>query len=145
MQDFRHEVDVQVRYGDVDMLGHVNNANYITYVEEARIQYARDVFGWDGQPSTLGLIVARISIDYLQPLYSGQVIRTYTRCTRLGNKSFDLAHRMVRVTDEATAASVETTLVAYDALAESSHPVPDRFRQGIINFEQVPPEGSHET
>jgi acyl-CoA thioester hydrolase len=143
VQDFRHHIDLKVRFGDVDMLGHVNNAQYITYVEEARIQYARDVFGWDGTPSKLGLIVARITIDYLMPLYSGEIIRMYTRCTRLGNKSFDLAHLMIRTEDDALASKVETTLVAYDAVAETSHPIPDTFRNGIVGFENVPPEGSH--
>ena len=139
--DFRHSIDLFARFGDVDMLGHVNNTVYITYVEEARIQYARDVFGWDGTPSKLGLIVARIAIDYLLPIYAGQTIRLYTRCTRLGNKSFDLAHLMLR--EDELASKIETTLVAYDAEAEKSHPIPDAFRQNIIAYEIVPPEGSY--
>ena len=138
--DFRHSIELMARFGDVDMLGHVNNAVYITYVEEARIQYARDVLGWDGTPSKLGLIVARIAIDYLLPIYAGQTLRLYTRCTRLGNKSFDLAHLMLL--DEALVSNIDTTLVAYDAVTEQSHPLPDAFRQNIIAYETVPPEGS---
>jgi acyl-CoA thioester hydrolase len=145
VQDFRHSIELRARFGDVDMLGHVNNAQYITYVEEARIQYARDVLGWDGTPAKLGLIVARIAIDYLLPLYAGETIRLYTRCTRLGNKSFDLAHIMTRAEDDAVASKIETTLVAYDAATEQSTPIPDAFRQNIIAYEITPPEGAHAT
>jgi acyl-CoA thioester hydrolase len=137
--EFRHAIELTARFGDVDMLGHVNNAQYITYVEEARIQYVRDVLGWDGTPATLGLIVARIAIDYLLPIYAGQQVRVFTRCTRLGNKSFDLAHLMSR--EDVLASKIETTLVAYDAMTEQSHVIPEARRQDIIAYELVSPEG----
>lgn len=140
VEDFRHSIDITARFGDVDMLGHVNNAMFITYVEEARIQYARDVFGWDGTPEKLGLIVARIAINYLLPVYAGQTVRLFTRCTRLGNKSFDLAHLMMR--DDAHISKIDTTLVAYDMVRAQSHPVPDAVRRNIITYEIAPPEGS---
>ena len=142
LEDFKHSIEITPRFGDVDMLGHVNNAKYITYVEEARIQYARDILGWDGVPSHLGMIVARVAIDYLLPLYAGQPIRMFTRCTRLGGKSFDVSHMMIRLQDDAVASTTETTLVAYDVTAEKSKLIPDDFRQNIIAFEKVPPEGS---
>jgi acyl-CoA thioester hydrolase len=84
---FRHKFKVEVRFSDLDAIGHVNNSRYLTYAEEARIDYFRTVFGLDTQNLNFGTVVARNEIDYIKPILLGDHITIYTRCTHIGNKS----------------------------------------------------------
>ena len=99
----------RVRFRDCDAMGHVNNAVYSTYLEEARI----GVLG-----GLSGFILARVEIDFRAELRMGEEIEVRTRCSRIGTKSFDLEH--VIATGERVVAEAKSVLVAYDyGLAES--------------------------
>src|SRR5262249_22727502 len=63
-EGFRHHQPIQVRWGDMDAFGHVNNAVFLTYIEHARIQYARGLDLWGGGRGSLGMILAHIEMDF---------------------------------------------------------------------------------
>src|SRR5579862_452703 len=94
---YKHKTPIQIRFKDVDMMGHVNNATYHAYIELARITYFNDVLGskvdWRKQD---GVILARTEIDYKQPIFFDDKICVHTRCSKLGNKSLDLSWVIVR-------------------------------------------------
>ena len=73
----------RVRFRDCDAMGHVNNAVYSTYLEEARIGVLGDLFDF---------ILARVEIDFRSELRMGEDVEVRTRCPRIGTKSFDLEH-----------------------------------------------------
>jgi acyl-CoA thioester hydrolase len=85
---------IEVRFRDVDALGHVNNAVVVTYLEVAR-------FGWwqgflRGRPfEDEGFLIARIEVDYRRPILITDSIRVEVRCPRIGNSSFDIHSRVV--------------------------------------------------
>ena len=60
LTDFKHKTRIQIRFKDIDKLGHVNNANHITYLELARVNYLNDVFKQLIDWSKEGIILARI-------------------------------------------------------------------------------------
>lgn len=140
LEDFKHQIRIMARFADADMMGHVNNAKYVTYVEEARIHYARDVLGWRDESGTLGMILARTEIDYLLPLKIGQTVRVYTRCSRIGRKSFDLQYAIVMDEGEALVSTCKTAMVAFDYERGVSVPVKDSWRERILAYENTPPE-----
>ena len=84
-------------------MGHVNNAVYSTYLEEARI----DVLGGLSE-----FILARVEIDFRSELRAGEEIEVGTRAGRLGTKSFELEHE-IRVGGRLVA-EAKGVLVAYD-------------------------------
>jgi len=141
---FRHYIDLPIRYGDIDMLQHVNNARYLTYAEQARVAYATDVLCWDGDWRTLNMILARVEVDYLQPLWLTDRLRLYTRCARLGHKSYTLEYLYIRLdaglAPRDLAARCRSVLVAYDVATQQSRPVPEAWRAAILAYEPVPPE-----
>ena len=139
LEDFKHSVIITPRFADTDIMGHVNNAKYVTYLEEARIQYARDVFDWNGEASKIGMILAKTQIDYLLPLHIGNTIQVHTRCSRIGRKSFDLTYVMVLVKGDRLVASATTTMVAYDYTREASIMVSDSWRERMIAYEKLTP------
>lgn len=97
MQNFKHKTPIQIRFKDIDKMGHVNNANHLTYVEYARIRYFEDVVRADGQWSKdIGVILARTEIDYKLPIFLHDQVSVFTRCARIGNKSMTTEFAIVR-------------------------------------------------
>ncbi len=135
-ENYRYHTDVQIRYGDLDTLGHVNNSRFLTYLEQARVTYFADHNLWDGGASELGLIVARICVDYKLPLRgSDQTVDVWTRISHLGNKSFTMQHLINRSRDGATAGTSEITMVCFNYVADQTVPIPQIWRDTIIAYE----------
>lgn len=140
IENYRHKITLSPRFADVDMLGHVNNAKYITYIEEARIIYADEVFRGERDAEDVFMILAKTVIDYLLPIHHSQIVEVYTRCARLGRKSFDLEYLMVRAVDHEIISTAVTTMVAYDYAAQKSILIPDEWKHRIREYEKLPPE-----
>jgi acyl-CoA thioester hydrolase len=139
-QNYRYSTFIPIRYGDMDTLGHVNNAKYLTYLEQSRISYIRDRGMWDGSLSAQGLIIARIEIDYRAPISmdDGQAV-VWTRVSRIGNKSFEMTQVVLaeRGGQTLTAAEAKTVIVVYDYTTGVTVPVPDSWRALITQFESL--------
>jgi acyl-CoA thioester hydrolase len=106
-----------VRFRDCDPMGHVNNAVYSTYLEQARI----GVLG-----GLTEFILARVEIDFRAELRAGEEIEVRTRCGRVGTKSFDLEHELR--TDGRVVAEARSVLVSYDYELGASIEVPAELR-----------------
>ncbi len=132
---FRYTHHIDIRYADVDVLGHVNNVRYFTYMETARVEYFADVVGWDGQWQTMSFILARTSCDFKLPLGYGDGVRVCVRVSRLGKKSFDMAYALIRERDDALAAVGSSTQVAYDYQTKQSILIPDTWRVKMVSYE----------
>jgi len=137
---FRHHLPMPVRWGDMDALGHVNNATYLTYLEQARLTYFNDLGLWDASVNQLGLIMAKVVLDYKLPLVSTDDVHVFTRTARLGGKSFDTEQVIVRRVGEQleTAAHGIITLVVFDYQANRSTAIPQAWRDKLISYEPVP-------
>ena len=138
MQNFKHKVLIQIRFKDTDKMGHVNNANYLTYIEYARIKYFDDVIGTNVKWShSVGVILARVEIDYKAPVFLRDSIFVYTRCSRLGTKSFTLDWVIVREKNgvEEIVAQGNAVLVCYDYEHEKTVALPDQQREKIKSYE----------
>lgn len=140
LEDFKHSVTITPRFADVDMMGTVNNAVYHTYLEEARVQYTRDVFRGGGEFTPPGMILVKSQMDYLMPLHMSETIKIFTRCSRFGRKSFDLSYVMVMADDERLVSVATTTLVAYDYSRRKSVVIPESWRERVTTYETVQPQ-----
>jgi len=109
---------VAVRYRDIDAFGHVNNAVYLSYLEQARIDYFAEMAGTTWDWNAYGAIVARNEIDYLRPIHLGNKVTICTWCAELGRSSMKMAYQIYGKTSETgewwLAAKAETVIVAYD-------------------------------
>jgi acyl-CoA thioester hydrolase len=111
----------RVRFRDCDAMGHVNNAVYSTYLEEARIGVLGDLFDF---------ILARVEIDFRSELRMGEEVEVRTRCSRVGTKSFDLEHEIV-TSGGCLVAEARSVLVSYDYERGESVAVPDALRERL--------------
>jgi len=136
MSDFRFHIPIDVRYGDLDPQWHVNNARYLTFLEQGRMEYLRTLELWDGDDFfNLGLIVADVHIAYLAPMFLGQKVRLDLRVARMGRKSLVFEYRLVDSENAKVLAKAESVMVAFDYHAHSSIPLPEDWRQKILAFE----------
>lgn len=108
-------VDVPIRWSDMDAYGHVNNVEYLRYLEEARVVAFRQWFGQDRSLLDEGVLVARSEIDYLAPMvFNYRPARIELWCSRISGASFDVAYRVGQDETDQVFAHAESTLVTYD-------------------------------
>ena len=138
MSDFNFYHPIEVRYGDLDPQGHLNNAKYLTYMEQARIAYIRHLGLWSGGSfMDIGVILAEVRVTYKAPIHWGQPVRVGVKVTRLGNKSFDIHYTIEDAETGVEHASGATVQVAYDYKTGKTIPIPDRWRETLTEFENL--------
>ncbi|MHA6203997.1 acyl-CoA thioesterase [Dyella soli] len=89
---------IGVRWRDLDAFNHVNNANYLTYLEEARLQWLQHVPGWFDEQSMP--VLAASNINYRRPIEWPAQLQVRLSCERLGTSSITLAHHIVDADDD---------------------------------------------
>jgi acyl-CoA thioester hydrolase len=126
-------VSIEVPYRDIDAMGHLNNAVYLSYCEFARQKYwdrlvgLRNVFD-------IGFVMASASIDYRLPAYMGDRLEIEIRCGRIGNASFDFSYRITRGDD--LVAEARSTQVLWDWDSQKKRPFTEELRSRIAEVER---------
>jgi acyl-CoA thioester hydrolase len=128
---------MEVRYGDLDPQGHLNNAKYLTYFEQARIHYFEELglFSRGQSFMDVGTIVADIHIKYLAPVYLGAPIRVGVRAAAIGNKSITLQETIVDGESGKVYADGTVVLVTYDYRTHETIRVSEAWRRTITEYE----------
>jgi len=128
---FRHRLDV--RFRDCDPMGHVNNAVYLTYLEQARFAHWRAVWGhnFEGLPDgTPGVILARAEIDYRIPARYGDVLEVRIGLERIGRTSFTYVYDVVDQREQIVA-NARTVQVMYDYGIGAPAPLSDELKSRL--------------
>ena len=131
---FRFSTQLEVRWRDLDALGHVNNAVYFTYLEQARFRYLREIGLLGDTPESIRFVLAEAACTYRSPLRLGERVTVWVRTSALGNSSFVFEYR-VEGEDGRLAATARTVQVCYDYRAGRSTPLPEEWRRRIIAYE----------
>ena len=126
--DFVHEE--RVRFRDLDPMGHVNNAVFLTYLEQARVAFFSEMGAATGLED-MNMVVARVEIDFKAPVRLGQEVAISVRASRFGTKSFDLDYEL-RV-DGKLVAVAKSVQVAYDYNLREPVPVPAEWREKLTS------------
>lgn len=126
MQDFNFVAPIEVRFRDLDSLGHVNNAVFVTYLETARVKYMLEVAGAESLRD-LNIILAEVTCSYQSPAYYGEILEVGVRIAGIGNKSFVMEYRIEEQETRRLVATGTSVQVAYDYETQKSMPVPADF------------------
>ena len=139
MSVYRFHHPIEVRYGDLDPQGHVNNAKHLTYFEQARIAYwiKLGLFTKDQSFMEIGVILADVHLTYLEPIYYGQNIQVGVHVSKLGNKSMTWEQNIVDADTGKELARGEVVVVAYDYRKEQTMSIPQEWREKIKQFENL--------
>jgi acyl-CoA thioester hydrolase len=136
LTDYKYKTPIAKRFSDIDAVGHVNNAIYLTYFEEARLRYFHEAIKWDWSES--GIIVGRSEVTYHKPIMLHDEIHCYVRTSRIGNSSFDMMHILVKATPngEEICTTGKSVLISYDYKANKSVSIPQPERTRMIEYDE---------
>jgi acyl-CoA thioester hydrolase len=126
-------LSVEVPYGDIDAMGHLNNVAYLRYLEWARSKYWLAMRGTDDFWK-IDFVVVRSEIDYRSSAHMGEVLEVEVHVSRMGKSSFEFAYR-VTGPDGRLVAEAKTTQVCYDWDARAPKPLSEERRRDIERFE----------
>ncbi|HJZ47872.1 MAG TPA: thioesterase family protein [Roseiflexaceae bacterium] len=133
VQPYPYTITVEVSFRDLDALGHVNNAVYLTYIETARIKYLVDLLDLKAL-GELPVILAEASCTYKSPAFFGERLSVGVGISRFGAKSFDMAYRIAGG-DGRLVALARTVQVMYDYAAARTIAVPEAFKSKVHAFQ----------
>jgi acyl-CoA thioester hydrolase len=125
---------LRVRFSDCDPLGHVNNAAYLTYLEQARIVLWGKQLGWTsrraamGGPRGEGFILARAEIDFRAQAHDGDELEVRLALTGFGRSTATYEYEVVDLTDHTLVAAAKTVQVWFDYDAGRSVPISDELK-----------------
>ena len=128
---FRYRFPIEVRFRDLDSLGHVNNAVYLTYLESARIAWWMHVTGQRGLGG-LDMILARVELDFRSPALYGESLEVGVRCASVRRSSFSMESDIAERASGRLVAQARKVLVHFDYATQRSAPLPEDLRQKLL-------------
>ena len=123
--DYSQHYEFKTRWKDIDSFGHVNNAVFLTYIEDARIMYFKR---WNITEKKRSIIVASIKIDYLRQIKHPSKLIVGQKVSRIGNSSFDIQSAIFLNNDPKPAANSVVSCVCFDYEQSKSVPVYDEIK-----------------
>ena len=133
----KHKASIQIRFADTDMLGHINNANYLTYMELARMSYFNEVINDAVDWNKEGVILAKAIIDYRRPVFVADTLFIYIGVDQISSKSFNFSYRFIvsKNNEETVSAEGSTLMVCFDYQTHKSIVMPEKWKERIMKYE----------
>src|SRR5690554_1555819 len=124
---------IEVRFRDCDMMGHVNNAVYLSYFEQTRMHYLEQLIGRDWNYQEFGILLVKNEVSYLKPVHLNDPVEIYLFLEEVGTKSFTFGYK-VMVNNEVTTLG-SSKLVCFDFKINKSVPVFPEFIEAFKKLE----------
>ena len=133
--EFRHSTPVQIRFTDIDMLGHLNNAIYTQFMDQAKVEYFTEVSHEPIDWNEINLVIANINTNFLAQTHLGEHLEVLTRVESIGNKSLVLHQRVINSDTGQVKADGHTVMVAVNLKTGETIPVQEKWRKAMAEFE----------
>jgi len=131
---FRHNLPIQLRFNDIDRLGHVNNSVYFAYYDLGKTDYFASVY-----PNLLrdskGVVLVHLDTDFLIQVKPTDKIAVQTATIHIGEKSLTLMQQVINTETLEIKSTCKSTLVAFDLEQQQSIIIPDEWREAIAAYE----------
>lgn len=135
----RTTTPIQVRFSDMDMANHANNAVYIVWFELGRMDLLRQFIEKRHDWSKQGVILARNEVDYRKPVHLGDRVEVECWCSKVGSKSFELGYELFILKGDERELSAEgrSVMVCYDHTLARSIPLPEPWRAALLRMQET--------
>lgn len=134
---FNHSINVQMRFSDLDMLGHVNNNSYLTYADLGKVAYFERASP-DGSLRTINAVVAHYDVDFYAPTYFSEKLCVLTAVTSISERAIRLEQRIVSRPQGMTKCIIRTVMVSVNPEDGRSAPADPRWVEALEKFEGRP-------
>lgn len=136
-ETFKATLPVQIRFNDIDALGHINNNIYFSFFDLGKTHYFEVI-----KPTSVSwiegmIVLAHIDVDFFSPIYYKEKIVVDTKITKLGDKSGVFLQQIRSVKNDEVKCRCESVFVTYDADTQSSMRIPNVWRSVISQYEGV--------
>ncbi len=135
MAPFKYKMPIQIRFNDIDLLGHVNSSVYLTYFELARVSYFDQLnhelkIDW----ASMSFVVAKVEMEYKQQVLMEDKIHVYVWVSRIGTKSYDMVCSIVRESDgvETEVAKGLAIVVCFNFKINQTVAVPEAWKPIMV-------------
>lgn len=132
---FRHTIPVQMRFNDVDVLGHINNSVYFTYYDLGKSNYFTTVRRGKLDWTRPDVVIANVNCNFYAPIYFGEPVAVTTRVESIGEKSFKVHQRLVNTVNNEVKSECLTVMVAFDLQTKKSMRLPQVWIDAICEYE----------
>ena len=124
---------INIRFNDLDSMNHVNNAVYITYFEQARMEYFAEIIGLEWDWSSEGVLLARNEVDYKIPLLLHDDAKVEIWVSNVGTKSMEMSYRIIKKHkgEWVTCTVGKSVLVSFDYKNQKSILIPEKWKVAI--------------
>ena len=131
---------IKIRYNDLDTYGHVNNAVYITYLEEGRTAWFQDKVGANWEWDKQGILLARHEINYKFPVLFNDQIRIVLWISDIGMKSFEVSYKIIKKAGEKwiTCTYGKSVAVCFDYANQRTMEVPQDWKTIFKKSMEIP-------
>lgn len=131
LSEFHHITPVEIRFNDIDILGHVNNTVYFSFYDTGKARFFEAIADWKIDWKCVETVIANVDCAYLAPLYFGQDLVVGTRCEAIHDRSFKLLQVIADAHTGEIKSACETIMVSFDAETQHSAPMPTRWRNAL--------------
>lgn len=133
---YKHRLELQMRFRDIDLFGHVNNNVYFEYFDLGKVKYIEATLGSLFNPRADAAVVANINCNFLRPTLPNEPLAVETRTDALGEHSFTLSQRVVNTDTNEVKCEARVVMVCFDTRTGQSKEIPEEWRTRIQSFEK---------
>lgn len=133
---FLHSTPVQIRFNDIDIMAHVNNSIYQNFFDLARTHYFEHVFDTKIDWKKQALVLAKITIEYYNPIFLEEKIEVLSKVHTIGNKSLQMVQQIINSETKELKAENHAVLVSFGVLENAAVPLLDLWKTKIKTFEK---------
>ena len=134
--EFRHHQPVQLRFNDIDMLGHLNNSVYIQLMDLGKANYFHQFINGKLNHDNLAIVVANINCDFHAPAYLEEPLEVLTAVESMSEKSLRLEQRVINSDTGEVKCRAITTMVNIDQKTCRAVDISSEWRRTISDYEQ---------
>ena len=137
LDDFKYKTAIPIRFSDMDLFGHANNAVFLTYFEQARSNYWKEIILWNWDE--MGIILAKAEVEFISPVVLTDELFAYVKTSRVGKSSFDIDYILVaeNLNNHSIRAKGTTVQVAFDYVSNKPAQIPEIYKNKMIEFDTL--------
>lgn len=131
LSEFKHRIPLQIRFNDIDILGHLNNTVYFGFFDTGKAYFFEEIMDGKMDWKKVDTVIANVDCAYVAPIYFGEKIEVRTRCVNIHDKSFRLQQVIIETDTAQLKAAAETVMVSFDAATQKATEMPSRIREAL--------------
>jgi len=136
-EEFKCSLPIQIRFSDIDSIGHINNNIYFSYFDLGKINYLEKMKSTSIDWTEGSIVLANINVDFYSPIYYKETIVVESKITELGGKSGTFLQQIRNVKTNEIKCRCRSVFVAYDTALQTSMVIPERWREIISEIEEI--------